>query len=488
MSFRSRSYSAISAFSLLSAALLAAPLATAFSSPYAENQTENPNISEENAVLMSEAGAFQMNELFRSHPRIIVEDQRARSAGLEVLHGKHVKLITDLPTENTVQELVVVADAAYSKLCDFFGVAEDPEWTLNIFLMKEKEPFLKANYIPDILPPFQNGFSFNYDCWVFDQPSEYYRRHLMIHEMVHSFSSTVLGDAGPDWFAEGMAETLGMHSWENGSLTLGIMPKSKREVPFCGRIREIRDAVARGEFRSVEQLVNPKPEDYGTNAIYYWSWAWMWLLQNDPELKDTLRQMLPELKNGRTHSEFTRLFMNAIDEKRTEIEKKWFMFIAGLEYDFDLNAELFDPSAGTPLDKKNDAKILKKFSADHGWQNSGVLVKKGDVVRIRSKGRFETRRDQLEVWPCETNGVSIEYHREQPWGILQAVILTNDENISTETLNDRRPGTFHQPIEIGAGRTFNVPFDGTILLRLNIPSGELKNTKGSFLVEITAKK
>lgn len=490
MIFRSKcTQTRLTSFSLLTAghaAFLAFAAILTFTniSPLRAETIED---SEENVILMGEAGHFQMTELFKSHPRIIVEEQRARDAGLEILRGKYVTLVTDLPLNRSVREIVSAVDAAYPILCQFFGIHENPDWMLNVFLMKEKEPFLKANYIPDILPPFQNGFSFNYDCWVFEQPSEYYRRHLVLHEMVHSFSSTLLGDAGPDWFAEGMAEMLATHSWIDGKLTLGIMPENKNDVPFCGRIREIRNAVRRGEIRSFEQLANPKPEDYGTNAIYYWSWAWVWFLHNDPDAKNALHAIIPALKERKTHLTLTEDFLKNLEENRTEIEKRWLIFIARLEYGFDPDAEFPDTSPGKPLEQEKNAKTIKKFAANRGWQNSGIQLKKGQIVRVRSKGSFEIIQNDHESWLCETNGVSIEYHLGQPLGILQAVILKDGEKINEEDLNDRQPGTFHEPIEIGTARTFTVPFDGTVFLRLNLPSAMLKKTNGKFLAEITLK-
>ena len=85
MIFRSKcTQTRLTSFSLLTAghaAFLAFAAILTFTniSPLRAETIED---SEENVILMGEAGHFQMTELFKSHPRIIVEDQRARDAGL----------------------------------------------------------------------------------------------------------------------------------------------------------------------------------------------------------------------------------------------------------------------------------------------------------------------------------------------------------------------------------------------------------------------
>ena len=73
---------------------------------------------------------------YRTHPRVIVETDHAEAAGLKVLDGKHVKLVTDLELTPAVKALPKVVDEAFPQLCDFFGVEDDPDWVLTVFLMK----------------------------------------------------------------------------------------------------------------------------------------------------------------------------------------------------------------------------------------------------------------------------------------------------------------------------------------------------------------
>ena len=91
--------------------------------------------------------------------------------------------------------------------------------------------------------------------WLYEQPSDYYRRHLLLHEGTHGFMNTVLGGCGPLWYMEGIAEYLATHRWKDGRLTLGYMPRSRDEVPQWGRIRLIQDAVAEGRAPALKKVI-----------------------------------------------------------------------------------------------------------------------------------------------------------------------------------------------------------------------------------------
>lgn len=434
---------------------------------------------------LTEGSPDRIPEKYRSFPRIKVDPAAARAVGLNLYEGKHVLLVTDLELTDSVKNLTRAVDEAYPQLCGFFGVEEDPEWKLTVFLMESNLPFVEADFLPEILPPFDHGFSFNYDCWVYEQPSEYYRQHLVIHEMVHSFSSTVLGSAGPDWFAEGMAELLGMHDFSASPIQLGFMPPNRESVPYCGRIREIHDAIQRGEVRTLERAARHTKEDFQTNAVYYWGWALGRFLEHNPETREALHGLFPLLKTRISEEEFTEAFWKSLEGKRSAVEKHWLMFAASIDYGFDLEPMLFDADRGVSLKENGGKKVLPKIQVNHGWQNSGIHVQKGDRIRIRAKGRFEICRSGEEFWPCEPNGVTIEYLNGMPLGILQAVILTDEETLSEETMNDRQEGTFFKPIAVGLSKTFTVPFDGTILLRANLPTCGMEENRGEFAVEIS---
>ena len=64
---------------------------------------------------------------------------------------------------------------------------------------------------------FLHGLSTGSDLWLYDQPSAYYRRHLLLHEGTHAFMGKFLGGCGPGWYMEGTAELFGTHRMGAGA-------------------------------------------------------------------------------------------------------------------------------------------------------------------------------------------------------------------------------------------------------------------------------
>jgi hypothetical protein len=199
-----------------------------------------------------------------------LDDGKIAAAGIRKLPGKHLTLYTDLPPGPAADELPRVCDAAVPLLCEYFGV--DPtkvaEWKIVGSVMQDKERFVGAGLFTPDLPDFPNGFSRGSQVWLFDQPSDYYRRHLLIHELVHAFMTRWLGGAGPPWYMEGMAELLGTHRWAEGKLELAHSPRTKDEVPYWGRVKIVQDEFAANRGMLLTHIMTYNAQAHLHNAPY----------------------------------------------------------------------------------------------------------------------------------------------------------------------------------------------------------------------------
>ncbi|MDO4574209.1 MAG: hypothetical protein Q4D98_03230 [Planctomycetia bacterium] len=443
-----------------------------------ENRKESP-FGRRELGTMTDAIPDMVPKRYANYPRIQVDATQAEANGLRVLEGEKVVIVTDLKITPEIEKLPQAVADALPQMASFFGVTPPSDWKLTAFLMKDNIPFTQAGYLPDILPPFQNGFSFNYDCWLYEQPSGYYRRHLLLHEMVHSFANTTLGNVGPGWYAEGTAEYLAAHDSTAAPLALGFMPPNKKATPYFARVKELRDACHRGEARTFEEARQFGREDYGTNAIYYWSWAMVRFLVNHPDTADAFRSLPEFLKTNPTPDAFDEHFQKLVADKISTLRKHWLMYVATFDYGYALEPMLFDTTPGKPL----SAKVIQDVAVDRGWQNMGIALRQGDKIRIRAIGKYELYKKETLSYPCEPNGITLEYHRGSPLGILQAVILP-DEEVTREMMNDASDGTFFKPLEIGLNRTFEVPRDGTLYLGVNVPTVHMSENRGRLKVEI----
>ena len=196
-------------------------------------------------------------------------------------------------------------DAAVPLWCDYFGVdpAQVADWKLVGRVMKDKERFVGAGLYPASLPEFPHGYLAGSQLWLYDQPSDYYRRHLLLHEGTHCFMHRWLGGAGPPWYMEGMAELLGTHRWQDGKLTLGVMPRTKDEVPYWGRVKIVKDELC-GRPRHVADstccATTARPI-CGTEP-YGWCWAAAAFFDEHPLTQAAFRDLKAESATGRSTS------------------------------------------------------------------------------------------------------------------------------------------------------------------------------------------
>ena len=144
-------------------------------------------------------------------PQVHIDDTQAAAAGIHKLSSRRLVLYTDLPLGDEIRRLPGIFDQAFPQWCDYFRVRAPAAWQMTGFIMKDKARFQSTGLLPADLPHFLHGFSRNNLLWLYEQPSDYYRRHLLLHEGTHGFMNTVLGGCGPPWYMEGMAELLATH-------------------------------------------------------------------------------------------------------------------------------------------------------------------------------------------------------------------------------------------------------------------------------------
>ena len=104
--------------------------------------------------------------------------------GFQRIKGKYADVITDFPLDAEIRSLPTVFDAAVPRWCEEFDMdlKDVADWHVEAFVMLRRDEFKKAGFIPSKLPEFPYGFQFGNQVWVVEQPSPYYRRHLLLHE------------------------------------------------------------------------------------------------------------------------------------------------------------------------------------------------------------------------------------------------------------------------------------------------------------------
>lgn len=396
---------------------------------------------------------------------------RLAAQELRKLEGKHLTLWTDLPSSPEVDRLPDYFDQAYPQYCEFFGVGPEKHaaWHMVGYVMQDKNLFVREGLLPPGLPKFEHGFTAGNRLWVVDQPSDYYRRHLLLHEGVHGFCLALFDWCGPPWFMEGLAELLSTHRIVDGRVELNSFPADREAVPMWGRIKLVQDAFRDRKALTFDRVLAFGPSAHLDTTAYAWSWAAAAFLNAHPVYRAAFRSSIDDFKKGKDPTE--RLKKELRDEWGALCEE-WKAFVQSLEYGHDIAKTAVDFAPGTPL---ADEPRQVAVRADRGWQNSGIRLAAGRPVILSAAGRFTVAKTTAP-WPCEPNGVTLRYYQGRPLGILLAAIVPDDPT--------ERPNSLLFPQPIGLGAEIRPEFNGTLFLKLNDSSGELGENEGEAAVTV----
>ena len=393
------------------------------------------------------------------------------SLGFRRLSGKYLELWTDLPAALMVDQLPLAFDLAVEQWANYFGVRREDyqQWRVVGYLMGDEAKFQAAGLRPNSLPDFLNGFQSDHEFWVKEQPSNYYRRHLILHEGVHAFMQKHLGGGGPPWYREGIAELLATHRWRDGRLQVRVMPASRDEVPYWGRIKILRSEFAAERALMLADVVRLDNADFLENTAYGWSWGAAAYLDGHPKARRIFRRLRNHVNDSSMR--FTRLLETELAPQLREFDEQWQLFVVNADYGYDFAAESVMYGAGRPLEAPRQVRLR----TDRGWQSSGVRVEAGQVYLIRGEGQYKIQQKPETMW-CESGGVTIRYYRGMPLGVLMGSVR----------LDTPRPGLANlcNPMPLGVRRHIRPIDSGTLYLRVNDAPGELSDNSGEITVTI----
>ncbi len=417
--------------------------------------------------------AVSNNNSLEKPPARNLDDATIRAAGIRKLVSQHLTLYTDVGSSPAIDELPAVFDLAFPQWCAYFGRDEKKltDWRINAFLMADKERFRPNGFLPDDLPGFLNGRSRGHEFWFNEQTTNFYRRHLLLHEGTHCFMETQFGSCGPPWYMEGMAELLGTHRWENGKLALGIIPASRTDSPGWGRIKYVKEGFAANGGQTLGQIFAFPGNAYLKTEPYDWSWGLATFFDGHPKYRERFRSGFSEV----TERDFSTRFQARFKDDWPRIQEEWQLFIGTMEYGHDLSRTVIDFAPGKPLPAAGDKIVV---AADQGWQNSGVVVEAGKKYRLKATGRFQVVGG-AKPWLSEANGVSLRYYRGNPLGVLLAAVRT-DPFTPSETSG------LLQPTVVGLTSEFTPKKSGTLYFKVNDSPAELADNTGTLTVDVTS--
>ena len=383
-----------------------------------------------------------------SPTRLQIDTARIRAAGLRLLEGRHVTLITDVRDRDDIDEFAAVFDQAVPQWCAYFGVAQRQaeSWKTIGCVIADKSRFQRAGLLPDDLPLFPAGYQRSGDMWLFVQPGDYYTRHLLLHEGTHAFMERFLRGYGPPWYAEGMAELLAVHSWSAGQLTLKTRIRDRAQVPFWGRVKIIRHDRQNDATMSLAEVMDTPNKSFQKVRYYAWAWAACEFFDTHPDYQAPFRQL--QRRADAPHDQFNRDFKLQLAAQWPSVEKQWEWMVEEIEYGYDV-------ARAKPVDvlskRTDEGWIELTVSAERGWQATGIEVVAEQLYQIRAAGEYQIKKDE-QPWICQPGGVTIEYYRGRPLGQLIASVKSEEDAPQTVTLGNGGEIRFAQSGELLSSR------------------------------------
>jgi hypothetical protein len=444
------------------------------SRPTEEDEPAPPTLAEillgdiDRGLLMSEAMPSA-----DAYPAPVIDESRLKRLGLRKLTGRYIRIWTDLESSPEVDGMATLFDEAVEAWNRYFVLEEESLVKLQLtgYVMKDERRFQKAGLIPRDLPPFLHGYQRGYELWVRDQPSDYYRRHLLLHEGVHGFMNILLGATGPPWYREGMAEHLATHRRENGRLQVGVMPRSRDEVPYWGRIKIMQDQYEAGTAKMLGEIMQLGNDDFLQTDGYAWAWAAVAYLDGHPSYRHLFRQLRHHVSDHPVR--FSRRLLDPMTTRLRPFDEQWQLFIINVDYGYDFVAENVRYRLGVPFVTGAPREV--KVAVDRGWQSTGIRLSVGKLYRVVASGQFQLRQTP-EVWWSEPGGVTLTYRRGLPLGMLLGVVRPDEPPSDLIRLGN--------PMAIGRQRLIRPIESGTLYLRINDFPGEVRENVGEISVVV----
>ncbi|MDR1483984.1 MAG: DUF1570 domain-containing protein [Planctomycetaceae bacterium] len=428
------------------------------------------------------------------------------NTGIRQLNGKHITLYSDIKSGADVDRFPQIFDQMVLELCIYFGLDLNKygKFHVRAFLIDDLEKFRKFGVLKDAAD-LRYGYSLRNRIWVRRQDSDYYQRHLFLHEGVHAFMFYAFGTFPPFWYREGIAEMLATHKFENGKLKLGWFPVDSVSVFRLGRVEIIQRLVS-GGVKAKAGVVDVSDLSYlfslGKNIqsgnqieLYALSWGFVMFCENHPRYRNAFRKIVFRLKES--DAEFIGRFIRLIArDNKTDIltaqfrlAADWNDFKKNICYGYDFDRAGIDFGLQSIIVTKNNTdNVLQEviIRADRGWQNSGVKLEAGKGYKLTAEGRFQLA-DKPAIWWSEPNGITIKYNQKMPIGKLIAMIVPEPVN-SAMNISITNNRNFPPPEykEIGSDASWQPSKTGLLFLKINDSAANLNDNKGTVKIRINA--
>lgn len=405
-----------------------------------------------------------------------INEQRLLAVGIHVLQSRRLILLTDRDPES-VADLPSLTDAFFDYLETACGPLRPSrsaaEFQAIGCLMVDMDRFQSAGLVPGSVVTMNHGQQVGYRFWMRDQATDYYRRHLLLHEFAHVYMTCDAGlhDIADAWLMEGAAEVFATHAVVDGVPRFAILPTGFAGMEDWGRISTIRrqridratnQEIATQQVPPLTRVRFPDGPLATDEARYAWWWALSWMMFRHPRYADDWTALC----HSRGSQEFQKIIADVDRRHGNRLASDWLLFA-------DSVTEGFDIARSFPLHAESDSATPATFplTADRSWQDTGWLLEAGDQIELRVAG--ECVLDTTSApWVSQPAGITLEYNQGRPLGETIAVLVNAED------------GWISQRIAVGDHHIITAPRAARLWLQINDSAGDRASNSGAYDVQI----
>lgn len=437
-----------------------------------------PQNSAANESKPSAPVAAKIETIYRpDDTRMQPDESKLKALGIHKYESRRLVLYSDIDPE-IAKTLPQIIDQAYKSMVDYFGplppARTGAEFQVTGYLIKDRDRFVAAGLVPINLPFFSHGQHRGQEFWMYEQEFDYYRRHLLVHEVTHCFMLIEPGLHPPMWYLEGMAELFATHRTREDEIEFSVMPEQAKAYIGLSRIEMIQEELAAGRVLNIDQVTNISQADFAASRSipYAWSWAVCKFLDSHPRYQARFRELGQHLVG----KEFFRLAGTSFESDKNLLAAEWEQFARGIEYGWDFEANAFEMNETDPVAFTNSLSI--EINANRSWQSAAGIVEAGVPYTITASGTVDLAIDP-KPWTSEPQGISIRYASGRPLGRLLVGVLAEDQN---------QVGLIETPFEVhdcGKGDVIRFANRGHLMFCVNDFGSERNDNRGAYQVKIS---
>ena len=409
--------------------------------------------------------------------RVRHDDEALAKVGIHAVSSRRLILYSDLPREE-ITHLPSLVDQLFDVWVAYFGELPPDrlgkDWQITGYLMADEDLFRRAGLLIEHLPHIDHGIHRGRRFWMRDQGYDYYQAHLLLHEATHCFMTTLPDSMGPVWYMEGMAEYFALHRTEpSGATKFGIRPPEPEQILGFDRIDVIRGDIREDRARSLNEIAGLTSSEFRDKSDYAWAWALCWFLNHHPRYQERFQSIAAPAFRPRFREEIERAFA----AEQSLLPMEWAVFVHEIAPGFDFERMAIEfPS--TVREVTNEP-LETRIAANRGWQATGWRLRAGTRYCIAGEGRvvLDTVSRPWESYP---DGISFDFARGNPLGLLQAAILEE----SAEGVSPESARALLSPFDVGEQAELTPERTGQLFLRINDHAHDLSNNQGEYRVTI----